>query len=97
MTIEIKHVPGTKKNCKVMIYALSTCGWCKKTKKFFDDAGVEYSYIDVDLVTGTEDKRRVVEDVKKWNAFKSFPTIVIDDKECILGFDEEKLRKVAEK
>ncbi|MFH0816468.1 MAG: glutaredoxin family protein [Methanobacteriota archaeon] len=97
MAVEIKHVPGKKKNCKVMIYALSTCGWCKKTKQMLKDGEVEYFYIDVDLVTGTEDKRKVVEEMKKWNPFKSFPTIVIDDKECIMGFDEEKLRKVIDK
>ena len=96
MAVDVKLVPG-KKKCNVMIYALSTCGWCKKTKKFFQDEGIEFSYIDVDLVAGTEDKRKVVEDVKKWNPIKSFPTIVIDDKECIIGFDEEKLRKVVEK
>ena len=94
--MDIKYVEGKNKG-KVFLYALSTCGWCKKTKKFFEDEGIEFSYIDVDLVTGTEDKRKVLEDLKKWNAFRSFPTIVIDDKECILGFDEEKLRKVAEK
>ncbi len=97
MVIEVKHVPGKKKTCKVMIYALSTCGWCKKTKKFFADQGIEFSYIDVDLVTGTQDKRKVVDDLKKWNPFKSFPTIVIDDKDCILGFDEEKLAEVAKR
>jgi glutaredoxin len=97
MAIEVKRVPGKKKNCKVHVYALSTCGWCKKTKKFLEDAGVEFTYVDVDLVTGTEDKRKIVDEIKKWNPFKSFPTIVVDDKECILGFDEEKLAEVAKR
>jgi hypothetical protein len=33
------HVPG-KKSRRIMLYALSTCGWCHKTKKLLDDLGV---------------------------------------------------------
>ncbi|MEM3396252.1 MAG: glutaredoxin family protein [Thermoplasmata archaeon] len=84
-------VPG--KNCgKVLIYALSTCGWCKKTKQFLKDNGVEYSYVDVDLLQG-EEREKVVREVEKWNPSLSFPTIVINDAACIVGFDEKKLRE----
>jgi glutaredoxin-like protein NrdH len=96
MTIDVKHVPGSKKKGKIFIYALSTCGWCKKAKQMLKDCGVEYYYVDVDLVEGTQDKRKVVEEIKKWNPSKSFPTIVIDDKECIVGFDEPRIKKVIE-
>lgn len=81
------------KNCgKVLIYALSTCGWCKKTKQFLKDNGVEYSYVDVDLLQGEEREKTILE-VKKWNPSLSFPTIVINDAACIVGFDERKLRE----
>ena len=33
--MEINHVDGQDKG-KVMLYALSTCVWCKKTKKLLD-------------------------------------------------------------
>lgn len=94
MAIEVKHVPGKKKKGKIVIYALSTCGWCKRAKQMLKDADIEYDYIDVDLVKGTEDRQKVVDTVKKWNPFKSFPTIVLDDKECIIGFDEPRIIKV---
>ena len=35
-----------------MLYALSTCVWCRRTKQLLDQLGVEYDYVDVDLLEG---------------------------------------------
>ena len=78
---------------RVMLYALSTCGWCKKTRAFLDENDVEYEYEYVDLLTGSE-RDRVMAEVRKWNPRGSFPTVVIDEKETVVGFKEDQLRKV---
>jgi glutaredoxin len=78
---------------KVVLYALSTCGWCKKAKRFLDDNDVEYELTYVDLLKG-EKKDQALVQIKKWNPRRSFPTIVIDDKEGIRGFKEARLREV---
>jgi len=89
--MDIKHVNGKDKG-KVFLYALSTCGWCKKTKAFLNEQGLEYSYVDVDLVpAGEQDK--VMADVKHWNPSCSFPTMVIDDTTCIVGFQPDKIKE----
>ena len=93
--MEINHVDGEKKG-KIILYALSTCGWCKKTKELLKKIGVEYSYIHVDLVEESE-KDKVIEDVKKCNPRNSYPTLVINDKECIIGYQEDKIREALEK
>lgn len=90
--MDIKHVPGKRKG-KVMLYALSTCGWCKKTKKLFDSLGIEYHYIDVDLVEG-EEKESLRKEIMRWNPRGSFPTIVVNDQICIVGYDEKKINEV---
>ena len=72
---------------KLVLYALSTCGWCKKTRMLLEDLGVEYSYIYVDLLEG-EERKEIIEQVKKWNPQLSFPTLVINDEKCIVGFNE---------
>jgi len=89
--MKIEHVEGENKG-KILLYALSTCVWCKKTKEFLNKLGVEYSYIHVDLLQDN-DKDNVIEDIKKWNPRCSFPTIVINDKECIVGFKEDKIKE----
>jgi glutaredoxin len=33
----------------VSMYTLSTCPWCRKTKKFFAERNVPFTYIDYDL------------------------------------------------
>lgn len=88
--MDIEHVEGKDKG-KIMLYALSTCVWCKKTKRFLNDHGVAYDYIDVDLLG--EEKETVKQEITRWNPRCSFPTIVINDSQCIIGFDEKKLRE----
>lgn len=74
----------------VKIYALSTCGWCKKTKAYLNGHGVKYAYVDVDLLIG-EELRQARAEQARFNPSGSFPTIVINGEKCIAGFDEEKL------
>lgn len=93
--IKIEHVKGKNKG-KIMLYALSTCGWCKKTKELLNKIGVEYSYIFVDLLN-ENDKEKVMKDVEKWNSYLSFPTLVIDDKKSIVGFKEDKIKETLSK
>jgi len=87
----IEHVKGENKG-KIMLYALSTCIWCKKTKNFLDDLGVEYNFIYVDYLEGDE-KEKTKKEIMKWNPRCSFPTIVINDKVCIVGFKEDKIKE----
>jgi glutaredoxin-like protein NrdH len=86
----VTHVKG-KKKAQVMLYALSTCGWCRKTKALLNDLGVEYSFVDVDLLKGAE-QDKVMKEVEKWNPSSSFPTVVVNG-ECIVGFDEKRIKK----
>ena len=86
----IKTVQGKKKG-DVFLFALSTCGWCRKTKALLDELGVEYKYVDVDTLEG-ETKDEVMKKVTKWNPSGSFPTMVINNAKCIVGFAEEDIR-----
>ena len=89
--MKIEHVKGKNKG-KVMLYALSTCVWCKKTRELLNELGVEYYYVYVDLLQGNY-KEKAIGDVKKLNPRCSFPTIVINDKECIIGYKEDKIKE----
>ncbi len=75
----------------VKIYTLSTCGHCKMTKKLLSECNIEYEFVDVDLLEGDE-RRAILEDVKKLNPKCSFPTIKIGDK-VIVGFKEDEIKE----
>ena len=89
--IDYTVVEGKEKG-NITLYALSTCGWCQKTKKLLNSLGVKYKYVVVDTLeekASTEATKQIL----KWNNDISFPTMVIDDSSCILGFDEEKIKE----
>jgi glutaredoxin-like protein NrdH len=93
MTIICEAVPGKNKRHHVKIYTLSTCGWCKKTKELLRTLDVEYEYIDVDTLTG-DDISQVYEEIKKYNPYRTYPTIVIDKgKHVILGFNDKEIKE----
>ena len=89
--MSLKHVAGENRG-KVILYALSTCGWCRKTKDLLNSLGVEYSYIDVDSLDMAE-KQIVKDEMRQWNPACSFPTLVVNDETCIKGFDHEKIKE----
>jgi glutaredoxin-like protein NrdH len=89
--MKTEHVSG-KEAGNIMLYALSTCGWCRKTRQFLSDLGVAYDYLYVDLLIGKE-REEAINAVKKWNPESSFPTIVINDKKCIIGYKEDEIRQ----
>ena len=87
----VEHVNGKKKG-NIMLYALSTCGWCARTKELLRTLGVEFNYIYVDLLEGKE-QDDMMNEVERWNLKGSFPTLVIKDKTSIIGFREDEIRE----
>jgi glutaredoxin-like protein NrdH len=89
--MNVTHIDGKPKG-KVMLFALSTCGWCKKTKALLNELGVEYNFIDVDLLKGGE-RDAAISEIQKFNPDCNFPTMVINDSKCIVGFKEDDIRQ----
>ncbi len=85
----IEHVNGKNKGT-VMLYALSTCGWCKMTRELLTNLGIEFSYVYVDLLTGDE-LNQVVGELRKFNTKNSFPTLVINNSKVIIGFRDDEI------
>jgi glutaredoxin-like protein NrdH len=89
--MSVEHVPGKNKG-KVMLFALSTCGWCGKTKDLLREMGVAFDFAYVDLLEGKE-QDDAMNQVEKFNPHGSFPTLVINDKLAIIGFREQEIRE----
>jgi hypothetical protein len=47
--------------------------------------------VDVDLLADA-DREEAVETIRRWNPACSFPTLVIDNNRCIIGFNEGEIR-----
>ena len=85
-------VPGTGHGRhSVMLFALSTCVWCKKAKRLLNDLDVSYEFINVDELSG-QDKSEAIEELEKYNPRCTFPTIVVDG-DCIVGYKENLIKE----
>lgn len=75
---------------KIDFYGLSTCIHCKNAMTYLDGRGLQYQKTMVDLLDGTA-YDETVEKVRKLNPGLSFPTILINNKDVVVGFQKDKL------
>lgn len=76
----------------VKLYALSTCPYCRMTKRYLDENEVEYEMSEVDLLEGQE-KDDTVAEVRRVSGGASFPVVVIGD-EVIVGFNKARIKEL---
>jgi len=87
----VEQVDGKDKGV-VILYALSTCGWCRMTRELLNGLGVKFSYVYVDLLSG-EEQRNVISEMQRYNRSYSFPTLVVNGSKVIIGFREDEIRE----
>ncbi|OLS12845.1 MAG: glutaredoxin [Promethearchaeota archaeon CR_4] len=85
----------------IKVYALSTCGFCKRALQFLRDNTITFKFVYVDLLH-PEIKDKVKNDlVKKYRERLAFPFIVLDeDKEnqrVIVGFLQDEFEEILKK
>lgn len=84
---ELSYTVKTGRSEKaITIYALSTCGFCKRAMAFLDDQGFAYKYIYLDQIP-LETKNEVKAVLKeKFKENVAFPFAVIDGTDHLVGF-----------
>ncbi len=85
-------VPGKRNEHRVVVYALSTCVWCKMTKQFLKDNDIAFESIDVDL-TEPEEKEQIRQQIQSKGGSLNYPTTIVDDKKVITGFRKDQLKE----
>ena len=90
--MQFSKVSGTQNQHKVILYALSTCVWCKMTKQFLKGHSVEFEYVDVDMCE-EDDKQKIREEIQSKGGSLSYPTTIIDDKIVVTGFRKDQLKE----
>lgn len=90
---EFKFGGGTSETQKVTLFTLSTCMWCKKTKKWLEDREVKYRYIDVDQIN-PETKAEIIKCLRMNHQGRiSYPFLIVDG-EVVVGYDPNKFEKL---
>lgn len=81
-------VDGKISEPEITVYALSTCGFCKRAMKFLDSNGFKYRYIFLDNIS-IEDKNNAKKDLKaKYKTDVAFPFATIGNDKYLVGFIE---------
>lgn len=73
----------------IRLYALSTCPYCRMTKRYLDEHGITYELTEVDTLEG-DAKQSAIEEVKRLSGGTSFPVLVADD-EVVVGFNKTRI------
>lgn len=76
----------------VRLYALSTCPYCRMTKRYLDDNGIAYELTEVDTLEGAE-RQGAIDEVKQLSGGTSFPVLVADD-QVVVGFNKTRIADV---
>lgn len=76
----------------IRLYALSTCPYCRMTKRYLDDHGVTYDLVEVDLLEG-EQRQSTIDEVKRLSGGTSFPVLVADE-EVVVGFNKTRMADI---
>jgi len=77
---------------RVIMYGLTTCGWCKKMRSFLEDETIAFDLIYVDELTGSA-RDEAIENVRSVNPSVSFPTLVIDGERPIIGYRPDEVKE----
>ncbi|MDY6873699.1 MAG: glutaredoxin family protein [Chloroflexota bacterium] len=72
---------------KVSMYTLSTCPWCRKTKKFFTDHNIPFDFVDYDLADEAT-QTKIMQELDAAGA-NGFPFVKIDN-DVIVGYNPER-------
>ncbi|MBF0606914.1 MAG: glutaredoxin family protein [Candidatus Magnetobacterium sp. LHC-1] len=76
----------------IVLFALSTCPACKKTRDLLDTNKIEYVLVELDLVD-LDSRDKLLGEVRRFNPRETFPTLVINKGEkVIVGYDESELK-----
>jgi glutaredoxin-like protein NrdH len=86
------HNEGTHNDHQVLLYALSTCIWCRKTRQLLEDEDVTFDFVYVDLVDADE-RKAAREHIRKFSDRTSFPATIFDDADCIIGYKPDQIKE----
>lgn len=87
-SVKYKEIEGERNDHDAIVFALSTCAFCRRAIEFLKTRGVtfRYTYLDqIDVETKRSVKRELAE---QFDNIVVFPILVVDDQKAYSGFTE---------
>jgi glutaredoxin len=83
---EWKTVNGKGDPENLILLSLSTCGFCTSARKYLDNRGLAFKYLELDQITPEEKADIKHEFQSKFGRRPSFPTLIIEKERFLVGF-----------
>ncbi|MFP4564181.1 MAG: ferredoxin-thioredoxin reductase catalytic domain-containing protein [Spirochaetia bacterium] len=94
--ISYEQEEGRDTGKKLTVYALSTCGFCKRALSYLRDNNIKFQYAYVDYLQDFQRKEVKKELKEEFGERPLFPFLVIDDTDYLIGFDEDEWQEKLE-
>jgi glutaredoxin len=85
-TIQFTHRIGKKSPTRILVLALSTCGFCKSALEFLDRNGFDYRFVHVDTLPPAAKSRLREEFSSRFGGKLVYPTMILNESEIVQGF-----------
>jgi len=95
MENDINFIQEEGERCKddLVVYALSTCGFCRRALIFLRQHSIKFKYVYFDEQEPALQETIIKKLRVQFNEDLSFPFLVINCKKYIIGFDQEEWEK----
>jgi glutaredoxin-like protein NrdH len=92
-TLKFEQKDGEKTSPLITVYALSTCGFCKRSMTFLEANNYAYRFIYLDKIP-LDSKTEVKKELKeKFKTDIAFPFVTVGDSDYLVGFIEVDWKK----
>lgn len=88
-SLEYTIESGDSHGHQVTVYALSTCGFCRRGLQFLRDNKIAFKYVYVDQLDYNIKEKLKSELQSKYDVRLVFPYMVVDGKKVLSGFIED--------
>lgn len=88
--IPYTHVEGADTGHSIRVYALTTCGFCKRALAHLAEKKIAYSYVYIDELAADikQELKETLRETHQRNLV--YPFLVVDEKVAITGFEKAK-------
>ncbi len=91
----VVQVKGSGNQIKeIFVFTLSTCMWCSLGKKWLEEKGYGYSYLDIDKCQVEERNQLKAELRELFGEKPRFPFIIVDKKKWVSGYNSSKWEEI---
>jgi glutaredoxin len=87
----MEHIAGVNRGVVVLV-GRTTCPWCQKDKALLANLSVDYYWVDLNSLDADQ-TAQVMAAVKVCGQTNSVPILVINGRQCIIGYQEAQIRE----